>query len=88
MVPHSWIFECERKVGVTQNIITLLENMANWKTVLASNQEVYQKSNFSRKIIIIITVFHHYDTAATDSKGHKRLTQKGRMQDQSPAIYG
>ena len=41
MVPHSWILECARMVGVAQNIITLIENcMANWKTVLISNQEV------------------------------------------------
>ena len=41
MVPHSWILECARMVGVAQNIITLIENsMTNWKTVLTSNQEV------------------------------------------------
>ena len=40
-VPHSWVLECARMVGVAQNIITLIENsVANWKTVLASNEEV------------------------------------------------
>ena len=26
MVPHSWILECARMVGVAQNIINVIEN--------------------------------------------------------------
>ena len=41
MLRHSYIFECARMVGVTQNVVTMIENnMADWKTVLASNHEV------------------------------------------------
>ena len=36
-------------VGVAKNIITLIENsMANWKTVLVSNQEVVQTVDIKR----------------------------------------
>ena len=79
--------------------ITLMENsMANWKTVLTSNQEVprgtwdsrHQRRNLSRRLIITITVCDHRDTIVNDSKGHKSWlpTQERRMQDQSPALYG
>ena len=51
MVPHSWILECARMVGVAQNIITLIEDrMANWKTVLTSNQEVLATVDIKRGI--------------------------------------
>ena len=51
MVPHSWILECARMVGVAQNIITLIENsMTNWKTVLTSNQEVLGTVDIKRGI--------------------------------------
>ena len=81
MVPHSWILECARMVGVAQNIITFIENSkANWKTVLTSNQQV----------LIAITVCDHHDAIVTNSKGHNSWlpAQERRMQDQSPALYG
>ena len=41
MMPHSWLLECGRIVGVAQNIITLIENsLAIWKPVLPSNPEL------------------------------------------------
>ena len=67
MVPYSWILECRRMVGVAQNIITLIENsMANWKTVLTSNQQVlwtvdikrgiFQGDSLSPLLFVIITI--------------------------------
>ena len=51
MVPHSWVLQCARMVGVAQNIITLIENsMANWKTVLTSNQKVLEIVEIKRGI--------------------------------------
>ena len=97
MVPHSWILECARMVGVAQNIITLIENsMANWKSVLTSNQEVQfgtvdiQREIFQRDSLSPFTVCDHHDTTVIDSKGHKSWlpTQERRIQGQSPAIYG
>ena len=95
MVPHSWIWECARMVGVVQNITTFIDNsMANWKTVLTSNQEVLwtvenKRKNLSRRLNITIAVCDHHDTTVTDSKGHKSWlpTQERGIQDQSPALY-
>ena len=93
----AYDMECATMVGVAQNIITLIENsMANWKTVLTSNQVVLQdsrhkKRNLSRRLIITVTVCdHHDDITVTDSKGHKSWPppQERRIQDQSPALYG
>ena len=37
MIPHSWILECMRLTGVSENIIQMVENiMQNWKTMLTS----------------------------------------------------
>ena len=96
VLPHLWILECVRMIGVTQNIVTSIENsMANLRTVLTSNQEVLgtvdiKKRYLSRRLVIDITVGDHYDTTVTDSKGHKNWlpTQERRMQDEATAIYG
>ena len=67
MVPHSWILECARMFGLAKNIVTLIENsMANWKTVLTSNQEVlgtvdinrgiFQGDSLSPLLIVIIMI--------------------------------
>ena len=67
IIPHSWIFECARMVGVAQNIITLIENsIANWKTVLTSNQKVlgtvdikkgiFQGHSLSPLLLVIIMI--------------------------------
>ena len=40
MVPHSWILECTKMVGLAQNISLIEKSMASWKTVLTLNQEV------------------------------------------------
>ena len=35
MIPHSWILECMRLTGVSENIMQIVENsMQNWKTML------------------------------------------------------
>ena len=50
-IVHSWILECARIVGVAQNIITFIENsMANWNTVLTSNQEVLGAVDIKKEI--------------------------------------
>ena len=37
MIPHSWILECMRLAGVSENIMQMVENnMQNWKTMLTS----------------------------------------------------
>ena len=37
MIPHSWILECMRLTGVSENIMQLVENsMPNWKTTFTS----------------------------------------------------
>ena len=51
MVTHSWILKSARMVGLSQNTITLIENsMANWKTVLTSNQKVLETVDIKRGI--------------------------------------
>ena len=36
-IPHSWILECMRLTGVSENIMQMVENsMQNWKTMLTS----------------------------------------------------
>ena len=51
MVPHSWILECARMVGIAQNIINLIVNsMANWKIALTSHQEVLGTVDIKRGI--------------------------------------
>ena len=40
MVPHSWIIECLKMIGVSENIITLIKNsMKNWETILTAGNE-------------------------------------------------
>ena len=64
---HSWIFECARMVGVSNNIVTMIENsMENWKTVFTSNQEVlgtvdiirgvFQGDSLSPLLFVIIMI--------------------------------
>ena len=51
MVPHSWILECAKMVGIAKNVIKTIENsMENWKTILTSNQEVLGTVNINRGI--------------------------------------
>ena len=63
IVPHSWILECARMVGVAQNMITLIENsIANWKTVSVDIKQGvtwdsrHQKKNLSRRLIMFVTI--------------------------------
>ena len=51
---------------------------------------IYQKRNISRRLIIAITVCDQHYTTVTNSKGHKSWlpTLERRTQDQSSAIYG
>ena len=82
MVPHSWILECSRMVGVAQNIITLIENsMANWKTVLASNQEALGAVDIKRGILqgdsLSPLLFVIINTTIADFKGHNTRKNEG-----------
>ena len=36
MVPRSWILNCLEIVGAAKNMISMISNIVNWKTVLTS----------------------------------------------------
>ena len=37
MIPHSWVLECMRLTGVSENIMQMVENsIQNWKTMFTS----------------------------------------------------
>jgi hypothetical protein len=51
MVPHSWIIECLRLMGIAENIILLLESsMVNWKTELTACGETLCEVDILRGI--------------------------------------
>ena len=51
VVPHSWILESLRLVGVANNLITLMErSMAHWKTTLTAGGKTLCDVNIRRGI--------------------------------------
>ena len=86
MVPHSWISECARMVGVAQNIITLIENsMANWKTFLTPNQAVLWREDIKRGIfqedslspILFVIIMIPLSLILTDTRAGYQLKKEG-----------
>ena len=51
MVPHSWVLETVKMVGVAENIIQLLgQSMLKWKTQLTACNEILGEVNINRGI--------------------------------------
>ena len=51
MIPHSWILECLKMVGVDEKIITMLENsMGQWKVMLTADGNNLGNINIRRGI--------------------------------------
>ena len=76
MVPHSWILECARMVGVAQSNQDLLGTVDIKRGIFQGDS--------------LLPLRDHHVTTVTNYKAHKSWlpTQERRMQDQSPAIYG
>ena len=71
VVPHSWILECARLVGVALHIYRIdreqygkLEDSVYIKPGGTWNSR-HQKRNLSRRLIIVITVCNYYDATIT-----------------------
>ena len=67
MVPHSWIVESMRMLGVASNIIELIgKSMSNWRTNLFSdgkllgsvkiNRGIFQGDSFSPLMFVIALI--------------------------------
>ena len=51
MIPHSWILECLKMVGVDEKVITMLENsMGQWKVMLTADGNNLGNINIRRGI--------------------------------------
>ena len=58
MVPHSWILESLRLVGVATNIVTLMErSIAHWKKTLTSGGKTLYDMNIRRSIFQVDSLF-------------------------------
>ena len=86
MVRHSWILECARMVGVAQNIFTLIGNsMANWETVLTSNQELLGTLDIKRGIfkgdslppLLFVIIMMPLSLILRDTRASYKLKKQG-----------
>ena len=92
LVPHSWIIESLKMVGVAENIIDMLgRSMQNWKThlqvnnsalgVVDINRGIFQGDSFSPLIFVIILI------PLTMTLG-KVKHEKGGVKSKPPTIHG
>ena len=67
MFPHSWILECMRLTGVSEDIMQMVEkSMQNWKTILTSagkelaevqiRRSIFQGDNLSPLLFVICLI--------------------------------
>ena len=51
MIPHSWILECLKMVGVDEKVVTMLENsMGQWEVMLTADGNTLANVNVRRGI--------------------------------------
>ena len=67
MIPHSWVLECMRLTGVSENIMQMVENsIQNWKTMFTSagkglaeihiRRDIFQGDSLSLLLFVICLI--------------------------------